>query len=155
MKKALLVGLAVLISVAFMTTAFTQTTEKKETTTTTTTPPEKKETVTTTTTTPEKKETVTKTTRTKDMMFTGKVTNMDMAEKMMAVKGRKGEMTFDVSSAKMKGEAKAGDMVTVNYREKDGKMMASSVTRGKARKMKTTTTETETTTTKTTTETKK
>ena len=142
MKKALLVGLAVLISVAFMTTVFAQTTEKKET-------------ITTTTTTPEKKETVTKTTRTKHMMFTGKVTNMDMAEKMMTVKGRKGEMTFDVSSAKMKGEAKAGDMVTVKYREKDGKMMASSVTRGKAKKMKTTTTETETTTTKTKTETTK
>ncbi len=142
MKKALLVGLAVLISVAFMTTVFAQTTEKKETTTTTTT-------------TPEKKETVTKTTRSEGMMFTGKVTNMDMAEKMMTVKGRKGEMTFDVSSARMKGEAKAGDMVTVKYREKDGKMMASSVTRGKARKMKTTTTETETSTTKTKTETTK
>ena len=142
MKKALLVGLAVLISVAFMTTVFAQTTEKKET-------------ITTTTTTPEKKETVTKTTRTKHMMFTGKVTNMDMAEKMMTVKDRKGEMTFDVSNAKMKGEAKAGDMVTVKYREKDGKMMASSVTRGKAKKMKTTTTETETTKTKTKTETTK
>ena len=140
MKKALLVGLAVLISVAFMTTVFAQTTEKKETITTTT---------------PEKKETITKTTRTKHMMFTGKVTNMDMAEKMMTVKSKKGEMTFDVSSAKMKGEAKAGDMVTVKYREKDGKMMASSVTRGKAKKMKTTTTETETTTTKTKTETTK
>jgi hypothetical protein len=54
-----------------------------------------------------------------------------------------------VSSAKMKGEAKAGDMVTVKYREKDGKMMASSVTRGKARKRKkTTTTKTKTETTK-------
>jgi hypothetical protein len=142
MKKALLVGLAVLISVAFMTTVFAQTTEKKET-------------ITTTTTTPEKKETVTKTTRTKHMMFTGKVTNMDMAEKMMTVKGKKGEMIFDVSRAKMKGEAKAGDMVTVKYREKDGKMMASSVTRSKAKKMKTTTTEMETTTTKTKTETTK
>ena len=142
MKKALLVGLAVFISFAFMTTVFAQTTEKKET-------------ITTTTTTPEKKETVTKTTRTKAMMFAGKVTNMDMAEKMMTVKGKKGEMTFDVSGAKMKGEAKAGDMVTVKYMEKDGKMMASSVTRGKASKMKATTTETETTTTKTKTETTK
>ncbi len=157
MKKALSVGLAVLISVAFMTTVVAQTTEKKETTTTTTTttPPTKKETTTTTTTTPEKKETVTKTTRTKALMLTGRVTNMDMAEKMMTVKGKKAEMTFDVSGAKMKGEAKAGDMVTVKYMEKDGKMMASSVTRGKARKMKATTTETETTTTKTKTETTK
>jgi hypothetical protein len=125
-----------------MTTVFAQTTEKKQTTTTTTT-------------TPEKKETITKTTRTKHMMFTGKVANMDMAEKMMTVKGKKGEMTFDVSGAKMKGEAKAGDMVTVKYREKGGKMMASSVTQGKASKMKATTTETETTTTKTKTETTK
>jgi hypothetical protein len=60
---------------------------------------------------------------------------MDMAEKMSTVKGRK-------------GEAKAGDMVTVKYREKDGKRMISSVTRGKARKMKTTTTKTKTETTK-------
>jgi hypothetical protein len=142
MKKALLVGLAVLISVAFMPTVFAQTTETKET-------------ITTTTTTPEKKETVTKTTRTQHMKFTGKVTNMDMSEKMMTVKGKKSEMIFDVSSAKMKGEVKAGDMVTVKYREKDGKMMASSVTRGKATKMKTSTTETETTTTKTKTETTK
>ncbi len=65
----------------------------------------------------------------------------------MTVKGRKGEMTFDVSNVKMKGEAKAGDMVTVKYREKDGKMMAFSVTRGKTRKMKTTTTKTKTETT--------
>ncbi len=125
MKKALLVGLVVFVSIAFVTTVFAETPEKKETTTTTTTPPTKKETTTTTTTTPEKKETVTKTTRSKAMMFAGKVTNMDMAAKMMTVKGKKGEMTFDVSSAKMKGEAKAGDMVTVKYMEKDGKMMAS------------------------------
>lgn len=143
MKRALLVGLAVLISMAFMTSVFAQTTEKKETTTTTTTMPEKKETITTTTTTPEKKETTTKTTSTKHMMFTGKVTNMDMAEKMMTVKGRMGEMTFDVSNVMMKGEAKAGDLVTVKYREKDGKMMASSVTMGKAKKKTNTTKTTE------------
>jgi len=32
---------------------------------------------------------------------------------------------FDVSNAKMKGKAKAGDMVTVKYMEIDGKMLAS------------------------------
>jgi hypothetical protein len=145
MKKALLVGLAIFVSIAFVTTGFAQMPEKKETTTTTTTTtPEKKETTTTTTTTM----------KSKAMKFGGKVTNMDMAAKMMTVKGKKGDMTFDVSRAKMKGEAKAGDVVTVKYMEKDGKMMASWVTINKRAK-KTKTTETTTTTTKTKEETTK
>ncbi|MBP1734518.1 MAG: hypothetical protein H6Q53_805 [Deltaproteobacteria bacterium] len=138
MKKDLLVVFAILISVAFVTTVFAQTSEKTVTTTTTT-PEKQKETTTTTTTTPEKKVTTTTTTKTKAMTFTGKVTNMDTAAKMMAAKGKKGDMTFDVSSAAMKVEPKAGDMVTVKYMEKDGKMMASSVTMGKAKKTKSTT----------------
>jgi hypothetical protein len=129
MKKALVVSLAVFISMAFVTAVFAQA-------------PEKKETTTSTTTTPEKKETTTKTTKSKGMIFTGEVTNMDMAAKMMTAKGKKGEMTFDCSSAKMKTEPKAGDKVTVKYMEKDGKMMASSVTMGKAKTTKTTTTKT-------------
>ena len=133
MKKTLLFGLAVFISMAFVTAAFVQASETKETTTTTTTTPGKKETTTTTTIT-----------KHKGMMFKGEVANVDMAAKMMTVKGKKGDMTFDVSRAKMKGEAKAGDMVTVKYMEKDGKMMASSVHMGKAKKMKTTTTTTTT-----------
>ena len=140
MKKVLMMALTVLISVAFVTVVFAQapagTPEKKTTTTTTT--PEKKET-TTTTATPEKKETTTKTTKSKAMMFTGKVTNMDTATKMMTVKGKKGDMTFDVSSAEMKDEAKAGDKVTVKYTEKDGKMVASAVTMGRAKTTKKTT----------------
>ena len=140
MKKVLMMVLTVLISVAFVTVVFAQapagTPEKKTTTTTTT--PEKKET-TTTTATPEKKETTTKTTKSKAMMFTGEVTNVDTAAKMMTVKSTKGDMTFDVSSVKMKGEAKAGDKVTVKYTEKDGKMMASAVTMGKAKTTKKTT----------------
>ena len=132
MKKVLMMALTVLISVAFVTVAFAQAPAGT---------PEKK-TTTTTTTTPEKKETTTKTTKSKGMMFTGEVTNMDMAAKMMTVKGKKGDMTFDVSSAKMKGEAKAGDKVTVKYMEKDGKMMASWVTMGRAKTTKTTTTKT-------------
>ena len=138
MKKVLLVVLTILISVVFVTKVFAQTSEKTETTTTTT-PEKQKETTTTTTTTPEKKVTTTTTTKTKAMTFTGKVTNMDTAAKMMAAKGKKGDMTFDVSSAAMKVEPKAGDMVTVKYMEKDGKMMASSVTMGKAKKTKSTT----------------
>ena len=70
MKKVAMFVLAVVISVAFVTTAFAQapagTTEKKETTVTTPATPEKKETTTTTTTTPKKKEKkVKKTTTTK------------------------------------------------------------------------------------------
>ena len=137
--------LAVMISVAFVATVFAQapagTTEK--TTTTTTTTPEKKETITTTTTT----------TKSKAMTFYGKVTNMDTAANMMTVKGKKGDMTFDVSSAEMKGDVKTGDKVTVKYMEKEGKMMASAVkmSGGKKMKNKTTTTTTKEKTVETTT----
>ncbi len=140
MKKVLLVGLAVFISMAFVTMAFAQMSEKKETTTTTTT------------TTPEKKETTTTTTTTKHkgMMFRGEVTKVDMAAKMLTVKGKKGDMDFDISGAKMKREPMAGDKVRVKYMEQDGKMMASSVRMGKAKMMKTTTTTTTTDTKETT-----
>ena len=135
MKKVLMMALSIVISIAFVTEVFAQapagTSEQKTTTTTTTTTPEKK--VTTTTT---------ETTKSKAMWFSGKVTAMDTAAKMMTVKGKKGDMTFDVSNAKMKGEAKAGDKVKVNYAEKDGKMMASSVTMDRAKTTKTTTTKT-------------
>ena len=131
MKKVLMMVLTAVISVAFVTVAFAQAPAGT---------PEQK--TTTTTTIPEKMETTTKTTKSKAMMFTGKVTNMDTAAKMMTVKGKKGEMTFDVSGATMKDEAKAGDKVTVKYMEKDGKKMASSVAMGGAKKTKTTTTKT-------------
>ena len=134
MKKGLMIALAVLISVAFVTVTFAQapagTVEKKATTTTTTTttPEKKATTTTTTTTTPEKKETTTTTTtKSKHMEFKGEVVSMDAAAKTLVAKDKKGEMTFDVATAKMKGEAKAGHKVTVKYMEKDGKMVASSV----------------------------
>jgi ribosomal 50S subunit-recycling heat shock protein len=133
MKKVLMMALTVVISLAFVTVVFAQapagTPEQKTTTTTTT--PEKKETTTTT-----------ETTKSKAMRFRGKVTAMDTAAKTMTVKGKKGDMTFDVSSAKMKDEVKAGDMVRVRYTEKDGKMMASWVTMHRAKTTKTTTTKT-------------
>ena len=138
MKKVFMMALSIVISIAFVTVVFAQapagTSEQKTTTTTTTTTPEKKVTTTTTETT--------KTTKSKAVWFRGKVTAMDTAAKMMTVKGKKGDMTFDVSSARMKGEAKAGDNVRVKYTEKDGKMMASSVTMDRAKTTKTTTTKT-------------
>ena len=125
MKKVSMFLFAVIIGIAFVSTTFAQapagTTEKKETTTTTTT-----------------------TTKTKTMKFHGKVTNMDMAAKMMTVTGKKGDMTFDVSNAKVKGEINVGDKVRVKYMEQDGKMMASAVKVTKGKKMKTTTTTTTT-----------
>ena len=130
MKKVLMIALTVMISVAFVTVVFAQAPAGT---------PEKKTTTTTTTTTPEKKETTTKVTKSKAMMFAGEVTNMDAAAKTMTVKGKKGDMTFDVSGAKMKDEAKAGDKVTVKYTEKDGKKMASSVAMGGAKTTKKTT----------------
>ena len=131
MKKVLMLALAVLISVAFATGTFAQapagTSEQTTTTTTSTT-----------------------VTKSKPMTFTGKVTNLDTAASTMIVKGKKGDMTFDVSSAKMKGEFKAGDKVRVGYTEMDGKMMASWVAKkGRAKKMKKTTSETTSKTTET------
>ena len=68
----------------------------------------------------------------KSPLHRSKVTNIDIAAKKMTVKGNKGDMAFDVSTAAIK----AGDTVTVKDMEKDGKMMTSSVTMGKAQKTK-------------------
>jgi hypothetical protein len=114
MKKVLMFALAVWISVAFVTAVFAQAPAEKPA-------PEKMM---------EKKEM-----KPKMMSFSGEVTNMDMMAKMMTVKGKKGEMTFDMTGAKMKGEMKAGDKVTVKYMEKEGKMMASSVMMAGGKKM--------------------
>jgi len=57
----------------------------------------------------------------------GEVTAVDMAAKTLTVKGKKGDMTFDVTNAKMKGEPKAGDKVRVAYMKKDGTMVAKHV----------------------------
>jgi microtubule-associated protein 1 len=116
MKKVLMFALAVWISVAFVTAVFAQAPAEKPA-------PEKMM--------MEKKEMKTP----KMMSFSGEVTNMDMMAKMMTVKGKKGEMTFDMTGAKMKGEMKAGDKVTVKYMEKEGKMMASSVMMAGGKKM--------------------
>jgi len=66
--------------------------------------------------------------------FAGEVTAMDAAAKTLTVKGKKGDMTFDVTDVKMKAEPKAGDKVMVTYTEKDGKMVAKSVAAVKAPK---------------------
>ena len=57
-------------------------------------------------------------------MFKGEVVSIDEAAKTLVVKDKKGEKTFDVSMAKNMPELKAGDKVSFNYIEKDGKLMA-------------------------------
>ena len=59
----------------------------------------------------------------------GEVVSVDAATKTLVVKGKKGEMTFDIANVKFaKGlkteDLKAGDKVMVGYKEVDGKMVA-------------------------------
>jgi osmotically-inducible protein OsmY len=68
----------------------------------------------------------------KSMSWVGEVVSVDSAAKTVVAKNKKGEMTFDVSAAKLAKNVKldglnAGDKITVKYEEKDGKNMATSV----------------------------
>jgi len=76
----------------------------------------------------------------KSPLHWGEVTNINTAAKKMTMKGKKGDTAFDVSTAAMKGKAKAGDTVV----KKDGKTIASLATMGKARNTKTSTTKKDT-----------
>ena len=104
MKKAIMIVLALLVCLAFVATTFAQ-----------------------------EKSTPSKADRTKGMHFRGEVTNVDSSAKTITVKGKEGEMTFDISGAKMKGEVKAGDKVSVAYTEQAGKNVARWVGTGKHR----------------------
>ena len=103
MKKVVMFVCAVVIAVAFAATGFAQA------------PPAAA---------PEKAAPAPAVEKAKMHHFTGEVTAMDMAAKTLTVKGKKGDMTFDVTDAKMKGEPKAGDKVKVAYTKKDGKIVA-------------------------------
>ncbi len=63
-------------------------------------------------------------------IFTGKVVSVKSVDKTIVVKGKEGEKTFDVSQVTMSGTVKPGDPVYVTYTEKEGKMVASSVSSG-------------------------
>jgi len=109
MKRFLLIALAVLVCIAFVTTVFAQgPTDKAHTS-------EKKI---------EKKVVALKV---KTTQYTGKAIAMDGAAKTLTVKGKTDEKSFDVANVKMKKEPKVGDKVMVKYTEKDGKMIASSL----------------------------
>ncbi len=66
--------------------------------------------------------------------YTGNVTKVDTMMKTVIVKGKKDELTFNVSKAQFKGDVKEGDKVTVTYAKKDGTMSASSVVKAGSEK---------------------
>jgi len=109
MKKAFMIVLALLISVAFVTTVFAQTPAPKQAAT-----PDK----------PVKVE------KPKTKGFKGEVTKVEAM--MVTAKDKKGDKAFNVADAKFKGykdatEIKAGDKVAIKYYEKDGKNIATLV----------------------------
>jgi hypothetical protein len=130
MKKAVMIGLTLLISVAFVTAVFAQAPAKPAPAPAPAAAPEKAP-APAPKAPADKKEAAPKA---KTQQYTGEIAKMDAAAKMIVVKGKQGDKSFDVANAKMKGEPKQGDKVTVKYTEKDGKMTASSVTKAAAEK---------------------
>ncbi|OPY65697.1 MAG: hypothetical protein A4E62_02624 [Syntrophorhabdus sp. PtaU1.Bin002] len=117
MKKALMFALAILISVAFVTTVFAQAKpEAKPADKPAAVAPEKAP-------APEKKAAKKPATKT----FKGEFVSMDDVAKTIVAKDKKGEMTFDASAVKKMPELKAGDKIIVVYSEVDGKMVAKKV----------------------------
>ena len=122
-KKTLMIVLAVLLSIAFVSTTFAQqkpapASEKA------TVAPEKPAAA------PEKAAKTEKPAKAKDKgTFAGEVTNVNAAEKTISVKDKRGEVTLDVADAKygknLKMEdIKVGDKVVVKFETKGGKMTA-------------------------------
>jgi hypothetical protein len=66
----------------------------------------------------------------KAMVFTGKVVSINETDHALVVKGKQGEKTFDVSNVTI-GATKPGYTVHVRYTEKDGKLVASSISGSK------------------------
>jgi len=120
MKKALMIVLAILISVAFVTTVLAQ--EKKAAA------PDKPAVATDK---PVKEKAVDKAKKAGAKKFAGDFVSMDEAAKTIVVKGET-EMTFDVSKVKKMAKFAAGDKVNVVYVEKDGKNWAKAVAKAGA-----------------------
>jgi hypothetical protein len=121
MKKALVIVLALLIGSTFTMGAFAQATTEPRLDTAPSTAPMRSL-------------AAKAAPKLKSMQYTGTIVLVDATAKGIVVKGRKGEMTFDVSMARWKpyksmNEVKQGDAVTVRYMEKGGEMVASSVTK--------------------------
>jgi hypothetical protein len=127
MKKVLMIALAVVIGIAFVTTVFAQ--EKKV---------EKPAAAAAEKAAPAadkaKAEVKKAAPKAKAQTFKGEFVSTDETAKTIVAKNDKGEMTFDVSAIKKMAKAATGDKVTVAYTEKDGKMVAKSVKVAKAKK---------------------
>ena len=121
MKKVLIVVFALLISVAFVSTGFAQGTKVGSETKPAEKGPAPKDTGAPSAV---KADPAVAAGAAKAKMFKGEVVKVDEAAKMLVVKDKKGEKTFDVSLAKNMPALKAGDKVSFNYIEKDGKLMA-------------------------------
>lgn len=130
MKKVLMIVLAVLISVAFVTTVFAQTATDKAATKAAAEKAAKPAAEKAAGPAAEKAVKAAEKTEAKPKVhqFTGEVTAIDAVAKTLTSKKGKDEKAFDIASATMKAEAKVGDKVLVKYTEKDGKNIASSVT---------------------------
>jgi hypothetical protein len=136
MKKALTITLMLLISVAFVTTVFAQSTTDKATKAATDAAQEKAKTTADTTKDKATKAVTDKTVpapvpekpaKAKMMTLKGEVVKYDEAAKTLVVKDAKGETSFDVAGVKKMPALKAGNVVVVEYAEKDGKKVASFV----------------------------
>ena len=125
MKKVLMLVLAIIIGVAFVTTVYAADDKKAPATDKPAAAPEK----------PAKEKAVEKAKKAGMKKFEGEFVSKDDAAKTIVVKGET-EMTFDVAKAKMGKKVAAGDKVVVVYAEKDGKNIAKSVTKAGAAKKK-------------------
>jgi hypothetical protein len=125
MKKVLMLVLAIIIGVAFVTTVYAAEEKKAPATDKPVAAPEK----------PAKEKAVEKAKKAGMKKFEGEFVSKDDAAKTIVVKGET-EMTFDVAKAKMGKKVAAGDKVVVVYAEKDGKNIAKSVTKAGAAKKK-------------------
>lgn len=117
MKNVLIIATALIVGSSFMTTAFAQ--EKSAVTAPGKAVTSKK---------PEKKA--------PEIKWVGVVVSVDSVAKSVLAKNKKGEMTFDVSTAKFAQYVtleglKTGEKIVVTYELKDGKNLATDV--GKAR----------------------
>ena len=130
MKKALMIVLALLISVAFVTTVFAQAKPAEKPAAAAEKPAAAAEKPAAAAEKPAKaadKPAAEKPAKVKVQKFAGDVAKVEGT--MVSVKTKKAEKTFDVSAAKFEGykdatEVKAGDKVLVTYTEADGKAMA-------------------------------
>ena len=66
----------------------------------------------------------------KTMTYSGTVVSLNGTDHTLIVKGKEGDKTFDVSKVATLGTIKSGNSVQVVYVEKNGKMVASSVSVG-------------------------